>query len=247
MIPRFEFTASIQPPTVNFDSSISDATDASKVAVNVSPNYTVASHDVICNIIGRLTRLEGAVFKDTDPTNGTEPERAVATQSQVRQLPLTDSQPETVTDTAWSVLVDAMGKRLDACAGQPSVNECVLSMRQLKRDLVSLSQALSEFKMHEKQLEAVTPFLEARSSPSEQSSEPQVKQIKKETTPWKAVISRNSVRPSYGTGYRQGPSNPDKKWGPCFYCTCTEWKPGHTCEGSRLAQQRKKERESQGS
>jgi hypothetical protein len=242
MVPRFHFTASIQPPTVSFDPSLPTPPDGSKLSLNVLPDYADPPDETIRNLIARVNRLEVAVFKESEASNEVNGFVKPETDSKLQQL--ADISPDALTDTAWSALIDAMGKRLDACAGQPSVNECVLSMRQLKRDLVTLSQSLSDCKMNTKQMEAVRPFLGVQSPPSEVSSEPNPKQSKKEATPWKAVIPRGSFKPSSGPGLRSGAPNADKKWGPCFYCSCTEWKPGHTCEGSRLAQQRKKERES---
>jgi hypothetical protein len=254
MLSGLHITASLHQPPGNLNDN-----QSSLLPVTSATNYAAIAPDVLGEIRSRLTRLELEVFKGQD-IRVEPPEINISSVLKPDiALPLTDKNPTESSGMSWSYLVDEIARRLDCCAGQPSVNECVFLMRELKRDLVSLSKSLANHEMTEEQSASCLTFLRKTSETSGNVGEnrekvecqpvapkvhvPPPKETVAEEKGWKTQVHRIMGRQQNNSN-SQRPSQ--KKWGPCFYCPCTDWRPGHTCEGSRLALLRRKERETRG-
>lgn len=241
MLSGFQISASVQPPSVVFQPS------GVQVPVNgFQPSRCLPSHSVITEenfnlMLDRIARLEAEVFKARRSLDSESIcENLVETPMAIVAVQPTMDKPES--SESWSVVIDEIGRRLDSCAAQPTVNECIVSMKQLKRDIVSLSKTLEPFNLSEEALSSIKPFLEKSSSiPSVETS---IRQAKKDEGWWRNGVPKHILRSTGNSSTKSEIPTSQKKWGPCFYCTCTEWKPGHTCEGSRLAQQKRREKES---
>ena len=192
------------------------------------------STDVLASITERLAKLEDEVLKS----------KSVKSESIVSPTPDLPTPAITWSTQSWSAVVTETMRRLDACASQQGMNECIVSMRKLKEDLGLLRHSLKESRMTPGDEEACKPFLHPSGAAAQ--APPEVKQPRRDDS-WRATpphITRIWSKPPT-TGRPSGDGS--KKWGACFYCPCTEWKPGHTCEGSKAAELRRKERESRGS
>jgi hypothetical protein len=253
MLSGFHITASLHPTSGPLSES-----QGNPLLVTSSGIEGGLPSDIANELRSRITRLESEVFKGQSINVDREEMKLNVVREPEPILPLADRDPTSDSDKPWSVVFEEIARRLDACASQPSVNECVFQMRQLKRDLVSLSKSLESYPMTESQLSVckgfaleTTEYKIVQEGNSKRSDEPSftphtappiVKEPVVGEKSWKAQLPRHLMKHQV-TSQRSN----QKKWGPCFYCPCTDWKPGHTCEGSRLAQIRRKERESRGS
>ncbi len=241
MLSGFQISASIQPPSVIFQPS------GSQVPVNgfeqsrCLPSDSAITEENFSLVLDRIEKLEAEVFKASRFIAADAVcENVVGTPMSIVAVQPTMDKP--VSSESWSVLIDEIGRRVDSCAAQPTVSECIVSMKQLKRDIVSLSKTLEPFKLGDEAFSSIKPFLEQSSSiPTVETS---IRQAKKEDGWWRSGVPKHILRSTGISSSKSEIPSSQKKWGPCFYCTCTEWKPGHTCEGSRLAQQKRREKES---
>ena len=248
MISGFHITASIQPPTVNLENGVTALTHPS-VSHLQSIAGTHISEDTLAFLITRIEKLEAGVFKSEQlvpakfQKNATEePKENVAPVP--APLPALTDDTSLESSLAWSKVFDEIGRRVDSCAGQPSVNECLIQMKQLKRDITTLSKALTNAKVNVVDAPTIRAFLDTNRPDEPEPVESLVKHTtKKDDEWWRSSLPRHILRPT-GAPVKRTSNAPERKWGPCFYCPCTEWKPGHSCEGQRQAQQRKREKES---
>ena len=254
MIPRLHITASVQPQHLSYNELPAGRVPAVAMEHGISEEFTRDVHS-------RLARLEEEVFKARTSLNA-ESRSIISSPNSDGVLPGYDRDIHSSAGKTWSCVIEEIVRRLDSCAGQASVNECVISMRQLKRDLSQFAERLDGSRMSESQAGAfeafgigggtVELFKEVKTDISEKDD-----RVEKPTLPlhivkaapnltnelkWKSSNNRQG-----GKTYSFLQRGSQKKWGPCFYCPCTDWKPGHTCEGSLAAQLRRKERESRGS
>ena len=245
MIPTFHITASIHPPTVGITHSTlqTGGTPASSALLVQDQSDPPLKRPNLEDLSARIQKLEEEVFKSKLISDNSQ----VCTPAPVSGIPVL-SLPGEVDSAAelsavnWSSVFDIIIKRLDSCASQPSVNECILSMRSLKKDLAHVSDSLKASRMSVLDAKACDSLL------ANPASVPEVEPIdrgysggKKDASWWRSSAPRSVLK----AVNRPSPAGA-KKWGSCFYCPCTDWKPGHTCEGSRLAQQRKLDREIHG-
>lgn len=231
MFPSIQITATLPPvqaPTVTFAEGKSPRIIAS---TSSAASDIGLSGDQLQSIFGRLERLEGRVFKPSCAGD------AVAIEDAPTE-PLAPIQAA-MSDKSWSVVLNEIVRRLDSCAGQQTMSECIVSMRRLKGDLARLSGELVETLMTEEQEQKCEEFLKG-SCETEQAG-PSSKFTR--SNDWR---SGTNPRFRHSIGARHSMPSP-KKWGPCFYCSLQEWKPGHSCEGSRAAELRRKQRESRDS
>lgn len=236
MISGFQITASLQPPTVSFHRS--DSTQQLELDSAKHHLQTVSYDELIRALSARVEKLETEVFKQTDSSQvpaikDTEPDPHEPTHGASRSVESSQ--------TKWASIFEEVGRRLDFCAAQPSVSECISSMKDLKRELNILSETFGNRLMSREHFTVCEPFLKPSPGPAI------AKYPRKEEPVWRlqAPQHRHQFIPRASFGKASGESG--KKWGPCFYCTCPEWKPGHSCEGSRAAEQKRKEKESRAS
>ena len=241
MLSGFQITASIQPPSVVFQPSGSLAIEKGDEPGRSLQSHNTVTEENVNAMLERIEKLEAEVFKHRI-TVDSDSVCAAAVETPMAIVPVQPTMDEPVSSERWSIVIDEIGRRLDSCAAQPTVNECIVSMKQLKRDIVSLSKALDSFNLSEEQLQSIKPFFEQSSSIATVDTAA-TRQSRKEEGWWRNSVPKHILRSTGSTSKSDIPSS-QKKWGPCFYCTCTEWKPGHACEGSRLAQQRRREKES---
>lgn len=231
MFPSIQITATLPPvqaPTVTFSEGKSPRIIAS---TSSAASDIGLSGDQLQSIFDRLERLEGHVFKPSSACD------AVAIEDAPTELEA--STQAVMGHKSWAVVLNEIVRRLDSCAGQQTMSECIVSMRRLKDDLARLSGEFLDTMMTQVQELKCEEFL--KGSCETEPAGPSNKFTR--SNDWR---SGTNPRFRHSTGTRQSMPNP-KKWGPCFYCSLQEWKPGHSCEGSRAAELRRKQRESRDS
>ena len=246
MISGFQITASIQPPTVaQHSTELRLPDDYTQQRALSLPSHPPITEDTFRSIYARLDLLEQEVFKPKALIDEVDSKKSSTLDDRSSNIDVSNvSTASELSSECWSSVFDVIIKRLDNCAGQPSVNECIMSMRNLKKDLSRISECLQAAQMDVKAHKACEGFLKLQPDAKHEGNqdEPAPTTSKKEVGWWRSSAPRGVLK---AVGRQSTASS--KHWGPCFYCPCTEWKPGHSCEGSRLAQLRKKERESSGS
>jgi hypothetical protein len=248
MISGFHITASIQPPTVNLENGGTTHTQAS-IPNFAAINGTHIPEDTLASLVTRIEKLEAEVFK-TERSMPDEFQKVAKMEPNepkllaLASLPANGDEAASESSLAWSKVFDEVVRRVDSCAGQPSVNECLVQMKQLKRDITTLSRSLANSKVSVSDVQTIEAFMDTNRPDEPEPVESLVKHnTRKDDEWWRSSLPRHILRPA-GAQMKRTSNAQERKWGPCFYCPCTEWKPGHSCEGQRQAQQRKREKES---
>lgn len=249
MISGFHITASLQPPTVKLNADEVGITPGQADTDNkILLHTSIRPYEELIRALSlRVEKLEAEVFKDE---NSVKVPAIKDSEPEPQDIPRGSVIADVMSSTKWASVFDEVGKRLDSCAGQASVSECIASMRSLKRDLATLAESFGERTMTKEQTELCCQFLRSQTATIPNikgANEVVVKYPRKEEPMWRtqappqkyASVPRSSFSKASGEG--------GKKWGPCFYCACPEWKPGHSCEGSRAAEQRRREKEARAS
>ena len=236
MISGFHISASVQAPNVAFNQS--DCRNQSDPLVLEAKNPVYPYEDMIKSLSDRIDKLETHVFNQNESLskqaiNDSEPEP--------HENSVISSPEEQRSSQPWSRVFEEVVRRLDFCASQPSVNECIASMRALKRDLNTLAEMFGKSTMTKDQSERCDILFKCKPG-----SEVIAKYQRKEEPVWRPQVPQRNQFVPRPSNLKSGLDG-GKKWGPCFYCNCPEWRPGHSCEGSRVAEQRRKERDSRSS
>lgn len=183
--------------------------------------------EAITDLLERMTRLEAEVFK-------IKPE--IAVDKKTDSIPSSVIQETEASDLSWATVFSEFAKRVDQCASQDSMAECIKSMKQLRQDFSELSIQIGSSKVSRTDFGVMEPFMK-HAAPASSI----VRFTNKQSEP-RMSEGRSSSGEGRSFSFLRKPTT-GKKWGPCFYCSLKEWMPGHTCEGARQAQLRKKERE----
>ena len=245
MFSNIHITASLQQPTGESSSTGSQGT-----VLSLSDN---------ADVLTRLARLEQEVFKSNVAIeNKPKPERVLSDVSWSRVF------------EEFAKRVDYCGNSSSMSECVNSMKQFRQDLLDLSKQLDSSEMLESDFEIIEPFLKIPSirsvsgvvepaPGLLQRSAPglSQQPSPVVVAETpyvdttssqyvattsssadRTSTTTYTYTPNRSFSRSSVGSVGGKG-----KRWGPCFYCSLQEWVPGHSCEGSRNAQLRKKEKE----